>query len=369
MRALALMILPLLAAVLTACQQPTGAAVIGYAFPRDGQRAALVAAAGLATDTLLRAIHIVGDWDSGGTESSVELARAHRLVALPRVMGVVGHAGSRSTLITAPIYTKAGIPLVVPTASSGRLRDLGEWIFPLAPDDSIEGAFLGQVAVERLGASRIAVYFVNSAYGTGIRSELHRWLASRGRTPVDEVPYVEEADLGTLVEASLARSRPDLAVLVGRQQEVSRLAALIYDRDPSIRLLAADGAFDQLTELVETAGVAADSLYLTTFWLPDTTIPIQRDFLRRYRLDSGREPVAFEAMRYDAIMVLAQAIREVGPDRVAIRDWLRSLGGSRPPYQGVTGDISFRRGARHTLLLVRLVDGVPVLVAGTGVRR
>lgn len=350
-----------------ACKEPTGAAVIGYAFPRDGQRAALVAAASLPSDSTHGSIRIVGDWDSGGTESSVEIARARRLVALPGVMGVVGHAASRGTLLTAPIYSDAGIPLVVPTATSSRLWEVGGWVFPMAPTDSAEGEFLGQVAVDGLKATRIAVYFVNSAYGTGIRGQLDRWFASRGLVPVDEVPYVTGADLETLVEASVRRSRPDLAILVGRRVEVARIAALLFELDPSIRLLAADGAYDQLAELIAEAGPAADSLYLTTFWVADTTVPVQLDFIRRYRLETGRDPTAFEAMRYDAVMVLAQAIREAGPDRVRVRDWLHSLGGSRPPYNGVTGDISFRRDAPRPLILVRLHDGVPVTVPEAGV--
>jgi branched-chain amino acid transport system substrate-binding protein len=358
----------LLAGLATACKRPSGSAVIGYAFPRDGQQAALVAAAELPTDTTHGAIRIVGDWDSGGLESAVEIARARRLVALPRVMGVVGHAGSRSTLITAPIYSEAGIPLVVPTATSVRLWEISPWIFPLAPDDSIEAAFLGKAAVDRLKASRISIFFVNAAYGTGLRTELHKWLAARGLTPVDEVPYVIGSDLQTLTEASLHRSRPDLVILVGRRIEVASLAALIYERDPSIRLLAADGAYDQAAELITAAGPAADSLYLTTFWVADTTVPIQRDFVRRYRLETGRDPAAFEAMRYDALMVLAQAIREVGPDRAAIRDWLHSLGASRPAFKGVTGDISFRPGSRHNLVLVRLRDGVPVVLPESDMR-
>jgi len=361
-------LLPLIGCLaLSACDKPTGAAVIGYAFPRDGQAAALIAAASLPADSSGGAIRIVGDWDSGGTESVVEIARARRLAALPGVMGVVGHAGSRGTLITAPIYSDAHIPLVVPTATSGRLWEVGDWVFPLAPTDSVESTFLGEAAVDGLHAERIALYFINTAYGTGIRTELRRWLAGRGMTLVDEVPYVPESDFATLVDASLRRSRPDLAILVGRRIEVAELAALLHARDPAVRLLAADGAYDDLSELIRAAGPAIDSLYLTTFWAPDTTVAIQRDFVRRYREETGREPVAFEAMRYDAIMVLAEAIREVGHDRTAIRDWLASLGRSRPPYHGVTGEITFRPGARRNFVLVRIRDGVPVLVPEDGV--
>ncbi len=359
-------VVPLLAAALAGCEQPTGAAVIGYAFPRTAQRAALVASATLPADSGVGAIRIVGDWDSGGTESAVEIARAHRLVALPGMMGVVGHASSRGTLVTAPIYEEAGIPLVVPTATASALWEVGPWVFPLAPTDSMEAGFLGRMAVERLGARRITVFFINTAYGTGIRSELNDWLAARGITPIDEVPYVPGADFETLVEASLSRGRPDLVLFVGRQVDVARLASLVYERDPSIVLLAADGALDQPAELVEAAGPAADSLYFVTFWVADTTDPVQEDFIRRYRLESGRDPTPFEAMRFDAVMVLAQAIRESGPDRERVRAWLASLGHGRPAYAGVTGDIVFARGARHNLYLVRLRDGRPVPVPGAG---
>ena len=354
--------MPLIAVALAGCKQPTGAAVIGYAFPRESQQVALVAAARLPTDTTHGSIRIVGDWDSGGTEATVELARAHRLSALPRVVGVVGHAGSRSTLVAAPIYMEAGIPLVVPTASSGRLWDVGKWIFPMAPGDSVEAVFLGAVALDRMHARRVAIYFANDPYGAGVRHFLRAALVARGMTPVDEVPFVIGADLPTLVEASLVRSHPDLAVLVGRQVEVGRIAALINEKDPSIRLLAADGALNQVAALVEAAGPAADSLYLTSFWVPDSSDTLQQAFIRQYRLDTGREPESFEAMRYDAIMMLAQAVQEVGPDRAAIRDWLWSLGGSRPAYRGVTGDVTFRSGARHRLYLVRLQDGASVAV-------
>ncbi|HWP69937.1 MAG TPA: hypothetical protein VNM36_02510, partial [Gemmatimonadaceae bacterium] len=47
------------------------------------------------------------------------------------------------------------------------------------------------------------------------------------------------------------------------------------------------------------------------------------------------------ALQYDAFMLLAAAVRDVGPDRMAIRNWLESLGRTRQPWIGVTGPIAF----------------------------
>ena len=41
------------------------------------------------------------------------------------------------------------------------------------------------------------------------------------------------------------------------------------------------------------------------------------------------------------IMLLAQAIEQVGASRDAIRSYLASVGQSRPAYEGVTGRIAF----------------------------
>jgi len=49
----------------------------------------------------------------------------------------------------------------------------------------------------------------------------------------------------------------EFGLVVGRRIEVARMAALLFDLDPSIRLLAADGAYDQLAELISEAGPAA----------------------------------------------------------------------------------------------------------------
>ena len=69
-------------------------------------------------------------------------------------------------------------------------------------------------------------------------------------------------------------------------------------------------------------------------------------------------------MNHDALMLLAHAVREVGPNRAAVRGYLESLGGTRPPYHGITGDITFQRPRTPPLVMTRLRGGRVVRVAG-----
>jgi branched-chain amino acid transport system substrate-binding protein len=339
---------------LAACRRPSEPAVIGFALPKSADAVAAVAADTLASDRTDPPIRVIVDWGSGGSESQAEAARAQRLVSVPGLVGVVGHAGSRGSLVAAPVYVAAGVPLIVPTATSRRLRDLGPWVFMLAPNDSLEGAFIGAFGAERLGARRFAIFYVNDEYGAGIRDGLKEWTRGSVASLVDEVPYVDGSDLGTLLSASLARGKPDLLVVAGRPNEAALLARLVSGLEHPIPVIGADGTFDQLRLFRDLAGPIADSVYFVSFWLPDSADAAGRAYLSRYRKLNHAEASVAEAMHYDAVMLLARAVREVGSDRRRIRDWLTSLGASRPGYRGVTGDISFASHRPHRLRMVRL---------------
>jgi ABC-type branched-subunit amino acid transport system substrate-binding protein len=97
-------------------------------------------------------------------------------------------------------------------------------------------------------------------------------------------------------------------------------------------------------------------VYVVSFWMADTPDSVSRAFVERFRRVTGNEPVGTIAMTHDAIMVLATALQAVGPDPLAMRRYLRSLGRERPPYRGVTGPISFQPGPRGNFVMTRL-DG------------
>ena len=283
------------------------------------------------------------------------------LACRPAVMAVVGHDGSRASLAAAPVYNDAGIAQIVPTSTPRLLRRAGPWTFPVADDDSVEGALLADFAVRRLHARGITIFYHNDEYGLGLRDGVQAGLDRLAVPVLDEVRYDTWSDLETLVEASLARAPADVIVVAGRQHETARIARLVTARRPGTPIVAGDGAL-VLPALANEAGPAISAIYVAAFWLPDSSARSMA-FVARFRRVAGRDPDPFDAMTHDALMLAATAIRTVGADRRAVRDYLASLGRSRPPYAGITGAVEFGVDRPARTVMAKVVNGRAVRVA------
>jgi len=341
--------------VAVTCGRSRQPAVIGFAFPPHLSNAAVVAREAIAretgdTGTTVRIVLNAGDSTDA---ADVEVRRAEQLVALPGLVGVVGHGSSRGSLVAAPVYNEAKVVQITPYATSRLLRTVGPWTFTLAPDDSVEGAFIGTFVAERLRARRVTVYFVNDEYGLGLRDGVIAELLRRGVAVIDQVALDPTSDFPTLVAASLARAVPDVVVSAARQHETATIARLMRERGVPRAVVAGDGA-NRMPELRDVSGAARDSIYVVAFWLADAPDARSRAFVADYVRRFGRPPESADAMSYDALMLLATAVHVVGPAPADVRRYLRELGVERPPFDGVTGRIAFSQNLRPRVLMARI---------------
>ena len=305
-------------------------------------------------------------WSLRGYELTLHSTQAELFAADPSVVAVVGHPGSRDALLGAAVYNREGVPQVVPTGTSRALGRAGPWTFTLAPDDSVEGAFLANWAIDSTGARRIAVMYLGDEYGIGILEGVRGGLATRGMQLVDQVLLPSQSCGGTAAvnrevysaigRALIQRERPDVIILASANANGWCVTDLIHGTDPSIWILAADG-FDVRQRSAGTRGVyAPDRLRGVSFWRRRNDDEASLEFVHRYSSATGRLPTAGDAMEYDAYMLLRAAILDVGPDREAIRAWLESLGRRRPAWPGVTGPVSFDRPRSGILRMVAPLD-------------
>ncbi len=105
--------------------------------------------------------------DDGGTPEG-GAAVANKFVADPTIVAVAGHIFSGATAAAMPIYEKAGIPMMSPSATNPPLTQSGSKVFNrVAFTDAAQGKFAADYIFNVLGKKNIAVMHDGQAYGKG----------------------------------------------------------------------------------------------------------------------------------------------------------------------------------------------------------
>ena len=63
-------------------------------------------------------------------------------------------------------------------------------------------------------------------------------------------------------------------------------------------------------------------MFTASRYFPDDPRPQVREFVDKFKAKYGKEPDAFNAYAYDTMVLMAQVMREFGPDRKSIHDGL-----------------------------------------------
>ncbi|MBX3175159.1 MAG: ABC transporter substrate-binding protein [Gemmatimonadaceae bacterium] len=299
-----------------------------------------------------------------------EVARAAWLVDNPEVLAVVGPGGSREALQVAPLYEAAGLADLVPTATSRALATAGHTTLPISPNDSVQGAFIAAFADSALRARRAAIIYVADEYGIGLAAGTAAEFHARGIEEVARVPLstwractgVDGPAYYATIAQSLKRQGPlDVVVLASRTQEAVCAARALRQELPALHLLAGDGVYVD-EAVIRNWGPATERLFLVAFWHPSQADSASQAFTARFRAATGLTPRHGDAVFRDAAVLAATAIREGGRSREAVLAYLRSLGVTREPFQGITGPIAFVPGIQRPLLMTQVRNGESILL-------
>jgi ABC-type branched-subunit amino acid transport system substrate-binding protein len=171
--------------------------------------------------------------------------------------------------------------------------------------------------------------------------ELRDRLEDAGVVMSLSAPY-SETDVRSAVETAapvISRTGSSDVVWLGRIADLREAIVPLRRAAPQVRILASDGVDGR--ELIENrSGLYTGVQYVCFVDVGSARAPMAR-FRDRYRARTGHTPTAELAFNYDAVMLIAAAARESGVRRRAIFLHVTSLGRTRPPFRGATGDIAF----------------------------
>lgn len=308
---------------------------------KDNERGAAIAISNLNAAALViqgRPVRwelVTGD---DGADPRKAVDAAFKMVEA-KVHGVVGHLNSGASIHAALVYHEAGIPQISPSATNPKLTRLGyPGVFRLVADDDTLGSMLGKVAVDRLKGQRIMVIDDRTAYGSILADAFVSGVRSAGGT-LEARAFLPEQNRDYKRVAAIARERQaDVVFYGGMDAEAAELVKEFQRVGVEAMLVAGDGVCT--SEFGSLAGRALKDnrvLCAEAGGVDPKERPVFDRFAVEYRTRFGEDLQVYAPYTYDAVMVLANAMKLA--DSIDPKKYLPSLRSAS--YSGVTGRISF----------------------------
>ena len=269
------------------------------------------------------------------------VAIANRLIERDKVVGVVSGSYSGPTRVVAPIFQKAGMPMVAGYAVhpdvtwNPNTKTPNDFIFRNGFLGEVEGAAAAEFAVKDLKAERMSIISMDNDFGRSISAGFAERAEKLGATILTKQMYKfpGEKDFRPYL-TTIKEGNPDVIFAAGYYNEAASIVRQAKELGIKSQILGEEG-FDS-PKFLEIAGDAAEGVIIATNLNRDDPRPVVQNFLKNYRSAYGHDADMVGASSYDAFMILVDAVKKAGTDPKAIQKALLET----KDYDGLTGKIS-----------------------------
>lgn len=263
------------------------------------------------------------------------------------VVGVVGHPESGTTLAAIDEYAdtkndgRNGVVAISPTGTAATLSGANRWLFRVCPNDVQVSRAVARFLLDSLHAMRASVIYRNDAYGKDWAKSFGDAYREGSGVIVQRDPYLQNVTAWDAYAGYIRQLHPDVVLFPGSTEDAVLALRALRAVGENIPFVGGDA-----TSGLESNAAEFPNARYTAFFLARRAESAEaKAFVAAYTAAYKTPPDQRAALSYDAAMLIGRAILEVGPDRVKIRDYVESIGSSRPAMTGVAGPIAF--DARH----------------------
>jgi branched-chain amino acid transport system substrate-binding protein len=281
----------------------------------------------------------------------------NRLKDQDEVVAIIGGTISGETLAVKELAIADNMPMLSPTATNADVTLGAPSIFRACFLDPYQGSAAAAFSVKTLKAKTVAVlYNSDDAYSQGIAEAYKAAVEADGVEVVYYDAYTGEVrDFNTYL-TQIRSANPDIIFLPDYYNRVGLIATQMRDLGLTQIAVGVDG-WDSV-ELDYAAQV--EGYYFVNHFAKDDPDPIVKNFIAAFTKKYTREPNALGALGYDAVYIMAEAIKSAGStDAQKIIDAL-----SKIEYTGVTGPIRFDEEGdayNKNIAIIKIVGGKQVL--------
>ncbi|MAA97246.1 MAG: amino acid ABC transporter substrate-binding protein [Stappia sp.] len=321
------------------------AVYLGYQLPLTGNTAQYGQDFKTAAEIALKDFNASGKlsvpveiiFEDSRSDAKEGIAIARKFVDDDRIVAVLGDFTSTVSMAAAQVYKKAGMAQLSQTASHPDYAKISEWQFRNITTQAQEGVFNADWMNDK-GYKKIAVIAEQTDWGQSVVKDFAEKVEANG----GEVVFTEFFNRGLPDFRSLItkieRAEPDAIYTGFFYEDGAQFMKQMQQLGVDIPVHSTSAAYNQ--KLVELAGPAAEGLFLTATFLPNSDAENVKIFVEEWKAArDGAEPGQFPAQAYDAVNIMLEAVAAAGPD--ATRESVRDALAATKDFPGVTGVTSF----------------------------
>jgi branched-chain amino acid transport system substrate-binding protein len=297
-------------------------------------------------------IEIVNYDDKNSAEEAASIAQ--KIVSDKDIIAVLGHFSSGVSMTAAPTYQENKIIEISNCASHPDYSKIGSFIFRGTMVTAFECKFDVNIAANDLKVKNIGVVGIKNDWGhvAGlICSDLINEDPNLNLVGFEEV--LETSDDYSPLINKMKAGGAEAIIIMGSYSIYGTLARQYKEVDPNIKFICSTNAFTQ--QLIDIGGQAVEGLITAATFYSESDDPETKAYVTEFTRHFGMEPSSLDAMAYDCVGMVLQAIKEAGTlNRDTVRDALAKVN-----YNGVTGRARFdeNRDVEKDLIKVVVRNG------------
>ena len=273
----------------------------------NGARLALeeINKAGLTIDGKKVVLTLVPEDDAEDPKTATQVAQ--KLVDA-KVVGVVGHLNSGTSIPASKIYSDAGITQISPSSTNPDYTNQGfKTTYRLVATDAQQGPALGNYVASTLKAKTVAIIDDSTQYGKGLADEFEKTVKAAGVKVVTREASNNKATDFKAILTKIKGSKPDVIMYGGMDATGGPLTKQAAELGIKAKIVGGDGMCTE--KLAELAGDAVVNVTCSEAGKALSKMAQGADFQKRYKERFNSDVQIYAPFTYDAVYVLVDAMK------------------------------------------------------------
>ena len=260
---------------------------------------------GLTIDGKKVVLTLVPEDDAEDPKTATQVAQ--KLVDA-KVVGVVGHLNSGTSIPASKIYSDAGITQVSPSATNPDFTNQGfKTTYRLVATDAQQGPALANYVVNTLKAKTVAIIDDSTQYGKGLADEFEKTIKAAGVKVVTREASNNKATDFKAILTKVKGKKPDVIMYGGMDATGGPLTKQAAELGIKAKVVGGDGMCTE--KLAELAGDAVINVTCSEAGMALSKMAQGADFQKRYKERFNADVQIYAPFTYDAVYVLVDSMK------------------------------------------------------------